>query len=381
MTFRHLRNLLLIALLAAVVAGCSSTGGRKRGGYYKDDGPGSNPPSNLDAIPDAEPRIEPLASGANRPYVVFGKRYVPDTSDRPFTQRGIASWYGKKFHGNATSIGEPYDMYAMTAAHPTMPIPSYARVTSAINGRTVIVRVNDRGPFHDNRIMDLSYAAAYKLGIIGPGSGEVTVQRILPDEIRRMVAQRNSGQATASSAGSAAASPVAAAVSAAPAPVSFTTAESGTPQALPIASSSEANARQAALNGFPTADGGAPSGPTPLPPPPQAQSLPAASPVAEASATATPLPQAAASRAMPAATGNGSVYLQLGAFSQPANAQSLAARVNGQLGAVGLPPATVEQSGQLYRVRVGPYADRNAAMSAVQTVADRTGILPSIATH
>ena len=122
------------------------------------------------------PRIEPYASGANRPYVVFGQRYVPDTTGQPYRKQGIASWYGKKFHGNSTSIGEPYDMYAMTAAHTTLPVPSYARVTSLVNGRTVIVRVNDRGPFHSDRIMDLSYVAAYKLGIIGPGSGQVVVE-------------------------------------------------------------------------------------------------------------------------------------------------------------------------------------------------------------
>src|SRR5690606_39969014 len=156
--------------LAVLIAGCSSTGTRKAGGYYQDDGPGANPPADLDNIPDAVPRLEPLASGANRPYTVFGKRYVPIAdSDHPYKERGIASWYGKKFHGQRTSIGEVYDMYAMTAAHPTMPLPSYARVSSSINGRTVIVRVNDRGPFHSNRIMDLSYAAARKLGIIGPG--------------------------------------------------------------------------------------------------------------------------------------------------------------------------------------------------------------------
>jgi rare lipoprotein A len=377
MTFRHLRNLLVIALLAAVVAGCSSTGGRKGGGYYKDDGPDANPPSNLDAVPDAMPRIEPLAGGANRPYVVFGKRYVPDTGDRPYTQRGIASWYGKKFHGNATSIGEPYDMYSMTAAHPTLPIPSYARVTSAINGRTIIVRVNDRGPFHDNRIMDLSYVAAYKLGIIGPGSGEVTVQRILPDEVRRMVAERNSGQDSA-----AASTTSAVAAAGAPTPLPVATAASGAPRDLPLVPVSAATSGETALNDLPGARAGASSGPaaqssaaTPLPP--AATSLPSGT--SSLPSDATPLPPA--NTPAPAAGGNGTVYLQLGAFSQPANAQSLAARVNGQLASVGVPPATVERAGQFYRVRVGPYTDRNAAMSAVQLVADRTGILPSIATH
>ncbi|KAJ8137595.1 hypothetical protein OY671_009192, partial [Metschnikowia pulcherrima] len=124
--------------------GCSSTGGRKKGGgYYKDDGPDANPPSNSDQVPDAVPRIEPYASGANRPYVVFGQRYVPDTTGQPYKRQGIASWYGKKFHGNSTSIGEPYDMYAMTAAPTTSPIPSYARVTSSVNGKTIIARAAD----------------------------------------------------------------------------------------------------------------------------------------------------------------------------------------------------------------------------------------------
>ncbi|NMK47368.1 septal ring lytic transglycosylase RlpA family protein, partial [Achromobacter sp. Bel] len=183
-------HLILMLLLAIAVAGCSSTGGRKKGGgYYKDDGPDANPPSNLDQVPDAVPRIEPYASGANRPYVVFGQRYVPDTSGQPYKQRGTASWYGKKFHGNSTSIGESYDMYAMTAAHTTLPIPSYARVTSLVNGKTIVVRVNDRGPFHSDRIMDLSYVAAYKLGIIGPGSGQVIVESIPQAEIRRLASQ------------------------------------------------------------------------------------------------------------------------------------------------------------------------------------------------
>lgn len=304
--------------LAVLVAGCSSTGTRKAGGYYQDDGPGANPPSDLDNIPDAVPRLEPLASGANRPYTVFGKRYVPVADDdHPYKERGIASWYGKKFHGQRTSIGEVYDMYAMTAAHPTMPLPSYARVTSSINGRTVIVRVNDRGPFHSNRIMDLSYAAARKLGIIGPGSGEVTVERILPEEIRLAQSQGKAVSGTAGPAG-------------------------GKPTALASAD------------------------PAPLP--------------AGSELTMTELaPAAAASAAAPSAAQG--VYLQVGAFSQPANAQTLMHRVNSQLdAAAGTPSAVVQQAGSLYRVRIGPYSDRAAALGAARQVADRTGILPSLAT-
>ncbi|MEO5881446.1 MAG: septal ring lytic transglycosylase RlpA family protein, partial [Caldimonas sp.] len=111
------------------------------------DGPGAAPPSDLANLPDAEPRIEPIRSGgANKPYAVLGRDYVPITRDGAFSERGLASWYGKKFHGRRTANGETYDMYAMTAAHPTLPLPSYARIRNPANGREVVVRINDRGP-------------------------------------------------------------------------------------------------------------------------------------------------------------------------------------------------------------------------------------------
>jgi rare lipoprotein A len=153
---------------------------RRGGGYYLDDGPGDGPAPDLERIADAQPRAEPLARFANNPYVVFGKEYVPERSVRTFRQRGLASWYGRKFHGQRTSSGEPYDMYAMTAAHPTLPIPSYARVTSVASGRSVVVRVNDRGPFWPGRVIDLSYAAAWKLGYVEQGSTMVEVDAIVP---------------------------------------------------------------------------------------------------------------------------------------------------------------------------------------------------------
>jgi rare lipoprotein A len=189
------------ALVAILLAACSTSTPRETpsapataeapkrgGGYYKDDGPGDNPPSNLDAIPDATPRLETLNRFANRPYAVFGRDYVPATSLRPYKERGIASWYGKKFHNAKTATGETYDMYAMTAAHPTLPLPSYARVTNVANGKSVVVRVNDRGPFHPGRVIDLSYAAAHRLGIAQKGSAEVEVESILPVEAPPLVA-------------------------------------------------------------------------------------------------------------------------------------------------------------------------------------------------
>ena len=151
-----------------------------RGGYYKDDGPGANPPPNLAGIPDAVPRAEPPHRFANRPYEVFGKLYTPLAAGQPYRERGTASWYGKKFHGQKTSSGEVYDMYGMSAAHKTLPIPSYARVTNVANGRSVVVRINDRGPFHSDRIIDLSYAAAYRLGYVQAGSATVEVESIDP---------------------------------------------------------------------------------------------------------------------------------------------------------------------------------------------------------
>lgn len=148
------------------------------GGYLSGDGPGDQVPADLDGMPDAVPRAEPLHPYANRPYSALGKNYVPLTKTGVYHARGIASWYGKKFHGQRTSSGEVYDMFAMTAAHTTLPIPSYARVTNVSTGKSVVVRVNDRGPFLHERIMDLSYAAAHKLGLIGNGSAEVEVESL-----------------------------------------------------------------------------------------------------------------------------------------------------------------------------------------------------------
>ena len=151
-----------------------------KGAYYKDDGPGANPPPNLESVPDAVPRVEPLHRFANRPYQVFGKNYVPVANLAPFRQTGVGSWYGRRFHGAPTSSGEPYDMYGMTAAHPILPIPSYVRVTNLANRRSVVVRINDRGPFHSDRIIDLSYTAARKLGYVEAGSARVEVEALLP---------------------------------------------------------------------------------------------------------------------------------------------------------------------------------------------------------
>ncbi len=180
---KSILRFLCVFVLALALAACGSAPKRPSEpgkGYYLDDGPGENPPPNLESLPDAEPRIEPLNKYANRPYTVLGRNFVPETRLVPYKARGIASWYGRKFHGQKTSSGEPYDMYAMTAAHPILPIPSYARVTSLRNNKSVVVRINDRGPFYSGRIIDLSYAAAHKLGIAAQGSGMVEVESVVP---------------------------------------------------------------------------------------------------------------------------------------------------------------------------------------------------------
>jgi rare lipoprotein A len=179
-------------LVAALIAGCAS--GPKPGGGR--DGPEATPPSNLTAVPDAEPRVEPIRTGGpNRPYEVLGQNYTPITQDRAITERGLASWYGRKFHGRRTANGEVYDMYAMTAAHKTFPLPSYARVRNPANGREIIVRVNDRGPFHAGRIIDLSYTAALKLGVLN-GVAPVEVERLTSEAIRTGAWRRDGGADT-----------------------------------------------------------------------------------------------------------------------------------------------------------------------------------------
>jgi len=162
----------LLSLLLAVVA-CSNIG------MPIQDGAGV--PVDISSIQDAVPIDEPIANASNNPYRQFGKTYVVLPSNKGYRETGTASWYGSKFHGRKTSNGDTYDMYAMTAAHKTLPIPSYVRVTHLDNKRSVIVRVNDRGPFHDSRIIDLSYVAALKLGFAKQGTANVSVEAVLPN--------------------------------------------------------------------------------------------------------------------------------------------------------------------------------------------------------
>jgi len=280
---------MVLALSIAVLAACSTP---KRSVYYQDDGPPDRVPADIASIPDATPRIEPINARNSRPYTALGRSYAPLAGDVPFRQRGLASWYGKQFHGNRTASGEIYDMFAMTAAHPTLPIPSYVRVTHLRNGRSVIVRVNDRGPFKHDRVIDLSYAAAAKLGIAGPGTGEVELERITSAQIASGEWRRGA----------------------------IETARAAEPPATPVA-------------------------------------------LAAASAPAAAVPISASS-------GSGSNWsVQLGAFSQQANAEAFAARASALLGLVDaaeLPAAQraprIESDQGLYRVLVGTLPDRPTAL-------------------
>ena len=263
----------------------------KFGGGYKDDGPGDNPP-DVDAIPDAVPRPEPLHRFANNPYSALGRDYVPRREHKPYTGRGIGSWYGRRYHGQKTSSGEIYDMYGMTAAHPVLPIPSYARVTNPANGRSVVVRINDRGPFHAGREIDLSWTAAAKLGYVGQGSAMVEVESVLP------------GQALAT----------------APA----------APPARPV-TDDDPIARLAA---------------EPEP----------------------PLPQVHDTRGH---------FLQLGAFGNRDNAESLRARLARELGELAGKLA-VQSDGKLFRVQLGPWPDAAAAQLASARLRDTLGMSPVV---
>ena len=295
------------------------------GGYYLNDGPGDNPPPNLEQIPDAVPQREPLARGAMRPYTVMGQNYTPMTQLAPYKARGIATWYGRRYHGQKTSSGEIYDMYGMTAAHTVLPIPSYARVTNLANNKSIVVRVNDRGPFHSDRLIDLSYTAAYKLGVLGGGKAIVEVETIIPG----------------------AGAPAAPAVAAAPAP----SAPIPPPPAVTAVPLPQA----------PVA--------TPLPPAPAAETPndePVATPgVQAAPAAPTPVVAVTAERK--------GLFLQLGAFGSQDNAENYLARLRAQVDWLA-PALHVYRREGLFRVHAGPYAGEADARAAADRISQALGI-------
>ena len=170
-----------LGLLVLALAGCTSMPEPVASKAPEPvDGPPDGPHADLALLPDPIPRQEPHCRPCFRPYSIAGRRYTPLAKADGYRQRGTASWYGRKFHGRPTATGEPFDMYALTAAHATLPIPSYAEVTNLDNGKRVVVRVNDRGPFKDDRLIDLSYAAAVRLGMVDDGRVPVEVTALRP---------------------------------------------------------------------------------------------------------------------------------------------------------------------------------------------------------
>jgi rare lipoprotein A len=276
----------------------------------------ATPPPPSDAVPDAIPRSEPRARNGNPPfYDVFGRRYFVLSSSAGYWERGVASWYGPGFHKVRTSTGEPYDMYAMTAAHRTLPLPAYVRVTNLQNGRSVVVRVNDRGPFVGNRIIDLSYTAAAKLDMLRNGTALVEVRTIDVS---------------------------------APLPVVTASTVPPAPAAGPPAAAAE---------------------PAPSAEPPAPATLSAAAildAVVPAAAAAAPAPA-------PVAPANLSLFVQAGAFSDPANAERLAEKLRrGSYGRVFVRDDQIAGR-RMYRVRIGPVPDV-AEFDRVVAALERAGI-------
>jgi rare lipoprotein A len=350
-------NLIVAVFVAATISGCGTFGARDSapvarapdttsvpakpatagGGYYLNDGPGANPPPNLDQVPDAVPKREPLARGAMKPYTVMGQSYTPMTQVAPYKARGIASWYGRRYHGQQTSSGEIYDMYGMTAAHTILPIPSYARVTNLANNKSVIVRVNDRGPFHSDRLIDLSYTAAYKLGVLGGGKAMVEVEAILPD------------------AGTATAPAVATAPAASAAPISTPAPAPGTSPGTTVT----AIAPPVSTVAIPLLPERESAAPTP--------------------ATVTP-PPATRDSAMPGVaviTEQKGLYLQLGAFGSQENAENYLARLRTQIDWLA-PALHVYPKDTLFRVHAGPYASQAEARAAADRISQALGIKPLV---
>ncbi|KAA0019359.1 septal ring lytic transglycosylase RlpA family protein [Salinicola corii] len=332
MTWRGLPMIVLVSILA----GCAGGGGSQQGGgrYAMDQDAYPDSPEDVANVPDAVPRVEPRSRSGNRStYSVWGKTYHVLDDPTGYSAEGRASWYGVKFQGYDTANGETYDMYKMSAAHRSLPLPTYARVTNLDNGRKVIVRVNDRGPFHSDRLIDLSYAAAARLGILKGGTGRVKVEAIDPVAWARTHGRSNS---TDSSSGqtdiaSRSASP---AVSKRAAPSRPADPKSGVGSAVnyearidPILS--------AANDGDPAAVASAPPG------------------------NAAAAPGASRSSA-------GQRYVQVAALGSQAKAEALKSRLQGLLSR----PVRIDNATPLYRVQVGPLDDLASLESIRATLRD-----------
>jgi rare lipoprotein A len=335
-----LQSVLLVVAVTAVLSGCAGSADRSGGGDWSD----------YAEVPDAVPKAEPRSKYGNPDsYVVFGKRYRTKKSSAGHLERGLASWYGKKFHGRKTSNGERYDMYAMTAAHKSLPLPTYAKVTNLENGRTAVVRINDRGPFHGNRVIDLSYAAARKLGVVRKGTALVEVEAIDPRRPKSRPAGEYlfadaDSQPTGKSAAKGAASETKAST-AARRPAPSRPADAQVARSTPPARTGT-EARAASKR--------------PSPAPDRAEVR-----VARADAPSASEPGMTSARG----AGDSGLYLQVGAFGNRTNAEQLRRQLLERLSEGVLVRTSDGGRAPLYKVHVGPFASRQMARDVSQQIA------------
>lgn len=335
----------MLAAGIALIAGCASKppgiDGRSvasPGRFPDRDGAPSDAPPDLARLPDAVPQIEPIRpGGANKPYSVLGQSYEPMAKDVAWKETGLASWYGTKFHGRRTASGEMFSMYGLTAAHRTLPIPSYARVRNTRSGKEIIVRINDRGPFHSTRIIDLSYAAAVKLGIVSMGSAQVEIERLTFDDIRTGAWKR--GTSPDPEAGEAVAGGV----------VPASPGGGGASADVLLASSSESVAVPAV-------------------------SLPDATVPASASASPAVKIGAPAQAQTPAAKGFWVQLAALGRRDGVDRLQQKAAAVMADLA----PMLAIFKEASFFKLQVGPYASRGEALAAAEQARQALQLTPMV---
>ena len=345
--------------MSVLIAGCASGPLRPP----DRDGPPPDPPPDLVGVPDAEPKLEPIRSGGpNKPYEVFGRGYQPITQDAPFTERGLASWYGRKFHGRRTASGEVYNMYAMTAAHPTLPIPSYARIRNPANGREVLVRINDRGPFHPGRIVDLSYTAALKLDLLR-NVAQVQLERITFDQIRTGAWRREGNAANAAVAS------VASVASIASVPPVTSVVNPPIDRAAIVVPSQLV---------MPVSTGASASGGVGTEPVAAAMVAP---PIVEAAARPAITALEAAVADAPAARAYTSpargFWVQLGAFRARDGAEVFQQRVAAEADWLS-PLLAVFTDASMFRLQAGPYPSREEARGVAERVRDGLKLVPVI---
>ena len=359
-------------LLVGLLSGCASSG-------TKDLASGDFPDPS--SIPDAVPKVEPKSKYGNpESYVVFGKRYHTKSSSHGYVAKGVASWYGPNFHGRKTSSGEPYDMYAMTAAHKTLPLPTYARVTNVRNGRSAVVKINDRGPFHGDRIIDLSYSAARKLGVVAKGTAMVEVKAIdpkkpepkaarndlfafadtssvseTPASVRRIETPRARPATTRPSAPAAAKKTLVA-----KAEVPRATREPGgkTPVRVAKAEKPRATAKEVPIRIAKMEK-----------PHTTAKSFPASSAKSEKASTPEPKVALAKAATSPRKGSRSSMYLQVGAFGSRANAEQLRRRLAQRIAEHVQIRSVDDQTTHWYKVHVGPLASKTTAKDLSQQLA------------